>query len=105
MTRDEERIEQIEKFASKCYEDGERYSSFIAGAIWSDNNPVNVWHEASEKPRAKEWLLIQFGEDDYDVIRYVYADKKGDFFFATAGEWIMHNTGRKHIPRYMVVSL
>ena len=68
MTRDEERIEQIEKFASQCYEDGERYSSFIAGAIWSDNNPVNVWHEASEKPRAKEWLLIQFGEDDYDVL-------------------------------------
>ena len=68
MTREEERIEQIEKFASQCYEDGERYSSFIAGAIWSDNNPVNVWHEASEKPHAKEWLLIQFGEDNYDVL-------------------------------------
>lgn len=28
MTR-EERIEQIEQFASKCYEDGKRYSAFI----------------------------------------------------------------------------
>lgn len=27
-----------------------------------------VWHDASEKPRANEWLLIQFGEDDYDAL-------------------------------------
>ena len=55
----------------------------------------------------KDWGEIRyfFGEDDYDVVQYVYADKKGDFFFASAGEWIMRNTNIKCIPRYMVVSL
>ena len=46
-----------------------------------------------------------FGEDDYDVIRYVYADKKGGFLFAYSGEWIMQNTNRKHTPKYMVIFL
>lgn len=26
-----------------------------------------VWHEAKEKPRAKEWLLIQFSGGDYEA--------------------------------------
>ena len=34
----------------------------------STPNLESLWHDASEKPRAKEWLLIQFGEDDYDVL-------------------------------------
>lgn len=46
-----------------------------------------------------------FGEDDYDVNSYVYADKKGDFYFASAGEWIMKNANRKYIPKYMVIAL
>lgn len=50
MTREEQRIEQIEQFASQCYEDGEKYSAFISGAIWADNNPVNVWHTINEEP-------------------------------------------------------
>ena len=57
MTREEERIKQIEQFASQCYEDGERYSAFISGAIWADNNPVKVWHDASEEPRYNELML------------------------------------------------
>lgn len=69
MTRDEEIITACKGFLS-------RYSSidqaglsigFLDGAVWSDKHLVNVWHDASEKPRAKEWLLIQFGEDDYDT--------------------------------------
>ena len=68
MDKMEQRIEQIEQFASQCYEDGEKYSAFISGAIWADNNPVNVWHDASEKPRPKKWLLVQFGEDDYKAL-------------------------------------
>ena len=57
MDKIEQRIEQIEKFASQCYEDGEKYSAFIAGAIWADNNPVNVWHEASEEPKCGKAIL------------------------------------------------
>lgn len=80
MDKIEQRIEQIEKFASQCYEDGEKYSAFIAGAIWSDNNPVNVWHEASEMPKEGEWILIQFDEDSYDTL--VLCDMDADTFCA-----------------------
>ena len=58
MTREEQRIEQIEKFASQCYEDGEKYSAFISGAILADNNPVNVWHDASEEPAGDNWEIL-----------------------------------------------
>ena len=61
---EEERINQIEQFASQCYEDGEKYSAFISGAIWADNNPVNVWHDACECP-----------EDYFKQI--IYQDKTG----------------------------
>lgn len=70
----------------------------------ADNNSVTYEYCADHN---NDWGKIHytFGEDDYDVVRYIYADRKGGFYFATAGEWIMHNTGRKHIPRYMFVSL
>ena len=80
MDKFEERIEQIEKFASQCYEDGEKYSAFIAGAIWADNNPVNVWHDASEMPKEGELILIQFDEDCYDTL--VLCDLAADLFYA-----------------------
>ena len=76
----EQRIEQIEKFASQCYEDGEKYSAFIAGAIWADNNPVNVWHDASEMPKEGEWILVQYDEDCYDTL--VLCDLLTDIFYA-----------------------
>ena len=47
MTREEERIKQIEQFAYERYECYEDYSAFIDGAIWSDKHPKNVWHDAS----------------------------------------------------------
>lgn len=71
---------------------------------FSDNNSVTYEYSVDHN---KDWGEIHytFGEDDYDVIRYVYADKKGDFFFAYSGEWIMQNTNRKHTPKDMVISL
>lgn len=57
MDKKEERIKQIEQFASQCYEDGAMYSVFVSGAIWADNNPTqdvvklnDVWHDAEEFP-------------------------------------------------------
>ena len=69
------RAEEILK-AARDYVDGVISSSpsdvihFENGAKWADEHPnlESIWHDASEKPRAKEWLLIQFGEDDYDVL-------------------------------------
>ena len=45
--------------------------AFEEGAKWADNHPVNVWHDANEKPRTKEWLLVQFDEDDYDTLYFI----------------------------------
>ena len=66
MTREEERIEQIEQFASQCYEDGERYSAFISGAICTDDNHAQdvvnlnvVWHDASEEPQGEYEFICQ----------------------------------------------
>ena len=70
MTREEE----IKK-AAQAYISGDTLSiqylmHFENGAGWADEHPnlESIWHDASEKPGAKEWLLIQFGEDDYDVL-------------------------------------
>ena len=65
MTREDERIKQIEQFASQCYEDGNSYSAFMSGAIWADCNPdqdvVNlndVWHDAIEEPAGDNWEIL-----------------------------------------------
>lgn len=70
----------------------------------ADNNSVIYEYCADHN---NDWGEIHytFGKADYDVVQYVYADKKGDFFFACAGEWIMQNTNRKHIPKYLVIAL
>ena len=64
MTIEEERINQIEQFASQCYEDGERYSAFISGAIWADDNPAqdvvnlnDLWHDAIEEPQCEYEII------------------------------------------------
>ena len=54
-----------------------------------------------------DWGEIQYtpGEDDYDVTRYVYADKKGGFFFAAAGEWIVRQAAKEQFPQTVVVPI
>ena len=69
MTRDEEIITACKGFLA-AYPNIDQAGlsiGFLDGAVWSDKHPINVWHDATEKPRAKEWLLVQFGEDDYDT--------------------------------------
>ena len=65
MTKGEDAIIEAKKYYRndiKCYD------AFLHGVEWAEEQIANVWHDASEKPRAKEWLLIQFGEDDYDTL-------------------------------------
>ena len=78
MTREEERIKQIEQFASQCYEDGERYSAFISGAIWADDNPVNVWHDVSEEPKGAYIVLC----DGLDNLQWVENFQHIDMYYA-----------------------
>lgn len=44
--------------------------AFRDGAKWADEHPnlESLWHDASEKPRAKEWILVQFEEDEYETL-------------------------------------
>ena len=64
MTRDEDAIIEAKKYYRndiKCYD------AFLHGVEWVEEQIANVWHDASEEPRPKEWLLVQFDEDDYDT--------------------------------------
>ena len=88
MTREEERINQIEQFASQCYEDGERYSAFISGAIWADNNPVKVWKPINEEPNIGEIVVLYDCYGNF-VIEYYNGDVTWNniVFFHKASMW------------------
>lgn len=70
MTRDEDVIIEAKKYYRN---DINCYNAFLHGVEWAEEQIANVWHDANEKPRTKEWLLVQFDEDDYDTI-YLYID-------------------------------
>ncbi|MGN1158042.1 MAG: hypothetical protein ACI4TK_17850 [Agathobacter sp.] len=57
------RIEEIDKYARKVYEDNERITAFITGAIWADNNPISIWHSPKEEPQGERWNILCEDED------------------------------------------
>ena len=65
MTREEQIITEAKKH---YYDDINCHNAFLHGVEWADEHPANVWHEASEKPRAKEWILVQFSGGDYEAL-------------------------------------
>lgn len=65
MTREEQIISEAKKH---YYDDINCHNAFLHGVEWADEHPANVWHDAKKKPRAKEWLLIQFNEGDYEAL-------------------------------------
>ena len=75
MTRDEEIRNAIDTIIpippsqkGRTYEQALMATGFEAGVSWADKHPINVWHDASEKPRTKEWVLIQFSGGDYEAL-------------------------------------
>ena len=52
-----------------------------------------------------DWGEIHYtpGDDDYDVTHYVYADKKGGFLFAAAGERIVRQAAKEQFPQTTVI--
>ncbi len=54
-----------------------------------------------------DWGEIHYtpGDDDYEVTRYVYADKKGGFFFAAAGDWIVRQAEKEQFPQTVVIPI
>ena len=65
MTREEQKASKAKEYYP---DDFNCYYAFLDGAKWSDNNPANNWHDAKEKPRTKEWILLQISEDDYEAV-------------------------------------
>lgn len=54
-----------------------------------------------------DWGEIRYklGDNDYDVIRYVYAEKKGGFFFAAAGDWIVRQAAKEQFLQTVVIPI
>lgn len=54
-----------------------------------------------------DWGEIHYtpGDDDYDVTHYVYADKKGGFLFAAAGDWIVRQAVKEQFPQTAVIPI
>ena len=69
----------------------EKTNTYVTYEYCADHN--NDWGE----------ILYTFGDDDYDVNRYVYADKKGGFFFAAAGDWIMRQAKLEKYPKRKLI--
>ena len=65
MTREEEIIAEAKKYYSDSIN---CHNAFLHGVEWAELHPVDVWHEAKEKPRTKEWILVQFEEDEYQTL-------------------------------------
>ena len=65
MTREEQIISEAKKH---YYDDINCHNAFLHGVEWADEHPANVWHDAKEKPRIKEWILIQFSGGDYEAL-------------------------------------
>ena len=71
MTRNEEILKAARDYVSGVsLASPSNFIHFAAGARWADERPnlENLWHDANENPRPKEWLLVQFGEDDYKAL-------------------------------------
>ena len=62
------RLGEIITAANDNRNDIEEICGFFQGAQWADAHPINVWHDAKEKPRTKEWVLVQFEEDEYETL-------------------------------------
>ena len=65
MNREEQILSEVKKH---YYDDINCHNAFLHGVEWADEHPVDVWHEASEKPRTNEWILMQIGGGDYEAV-------------------------------------
>ena len=65
MNRDKQIISEAKKH---YYNDINCFNAFVHGVEWAELHPADVWHDAKEKPRAKEWILVQFEEDEYQTL-------------------------------------
>ena len=92
MNRDKQIISEAKKH---YYDDINCFNAFLHGVEWAELHPADVWHEAKEKPRAKEWMLVQVGEEDYEAVAL------DDLGVDTWSEWWCNNY---KVIRYAYIS-
>ena len=74
MTREEQKAKDAKKYYPY---DINCYCAFLDGAQWSDEHPVNIWHDASEEPKENSkivivdtkgewWNINNYVSDDFD---------------------------------------
>lgn len=66
MTREEQILSEAKKH---YYDSINCHNAFLHGVEWADEHPANVWHDASEEPTKKGYLLIQFGNAEYGTFK------------------------------------
>lgn len=56
--------------------------AFVAGSVFANNHPKNIWHDASEEPQGEWEILILDNVGDYfsytkEEVRQTYDVKRG----------------------------
>lgn len=74
MTREEQKAKDAKKYYPY---DINCYCAFLDGAQWSDEHPVNIWHDASEEPKENSEIVIADTEGELRHIDYASDDYDG----------------------------
>lgn len=91
MTREEEKQQASEIYLVENVTDryrkyfGYMKLAFEAGAEWSDNHPINVWHNVSEEPLKGRICLAEFGASEYRFQTFVLVENNIEFNW---NEWV-----------------
>lgn len=81
----------------------DEYTHIVELRLKSTDNNSGTYEYCADHNNDWGEIYYTLGEDDYDVIRYVYADRKGNFYFATAGEWMIRIANGKSVSKYAVI--
>ena len=69
MTREKEILSAARDYIGRVTLSSPSYAiHFENGAKWADEHPVNVWHDASEKPLLEDKKIIFLNEQDISYI-------------------------------------
>ena len=74
MTREEIEMEDFPGVELNCFETDREEDWYRIGcaegleAADKEPNLERLWHNANEKPHAKEWLLVQLDKDNYKIL-------------------------------------
>ena len=76
MTREEEILTACKGFLKRYLniEQAGLSIGFLDGAVWADEHPINVWHDASEEPKGTYIVLCDGLDNSQWVVDYIHID-------------------------------